>query len=107
MLLSKYMRLNCQILSPISETSELNGMKNFANQNRVLQRDRVLQRRVLERYYCIELLNLCIWGMCMCCPLTLRLHTEKYRELRQIHVRCLGFVFQDRFFTQAGFFNHP
>ena len=52
MLLSKYMRLNCQILSPISETSELNGMKNFAIQNRVLQRDRVLQRRVLERYYC-------------------------------------------------------
>ena len=54
MLLSKYMRLNCQILSPISETSELNGMKNFAIQNRVLQRDRVLQRRVLERYYCIQ-----------------------------------------------------
>ena len=27
-------------------------MKNFAIQNRVLQRDRVLQRRVLERYYC-------------------------------------------------------
>ena len=53
MLLSKYMRLNCQILSPISETPELNGMKNFAIQNRVLQRDRVLQRRVLERYYCI------------------------------------------------------
>ena len=52
MLLSKYMRLNCQILSPISETPELNGMKNFAIQNRVLQRDRVLQRRVLERYYC-------------------------------------------------------
>ena len=49
MLLSKYMRLNCQILSPISETPELNGMKNFAIQNRVLQRDRVLQRRVLER----------------------------------------------------------
>ena len=36
MLLSKYMRLNCQILSPISETPELNGMKNFAIQNRVL-----------------------------------------------------------------------
>ena len=53
MLLSKYMRLNCQILSPISETTELNGMKNFAIQKRVLQRDRVLQRRVLERYYCI------------------------------------------------------
>ena len=53
MLLSKYMRLNCQILSPISETPELNGMKNFAIQNRVLQRDRVLQRRVLERYYCM------------------------------------------------------
>ena len=46
------MRLNCQILSPISETSELNGMKNFAIKNRVLQRDRVLQRRILERYYC-------------------------------------------------------
>ena len=55
MLLSKYMRLNCQILSPISETPELNGMKNFAIQNRVLQRDRVLQRRVLERYYCIPI----------------------------------------------------
>ena len=52
MLLSKYMRLDCQILSPIPETPELNGMKNFAIQNRVLQRDRVLQRRVLERYYC-------------------------------------------------------
>ena len=52
MLISKYMRLNCQILSPISETSELNGMKNFSIQNRVLQRDRVLQRRVLEKYYC-------------------------------------------------------
>ena len=46
------MRLNYQILSPISETSELNGMKKFAIKNRVLQRDRVLQRRVLERYYC-------------------------------------------------------
>ena len=44
------MRLNYQILSPISVTSELNGMKNFANKNRVLQRERVLQRRVLERY---------------------------------------------------------
>ena len=54
MLLSKYMQLNCQSLSPTSETSELNGMKNFAIQNRVLQRDRVLQRRVLERYYCIS-----------------------------------------------------
>ena len=29
------------------------GMKNFAFQNRVLQRDRVLERRVLEREYCI------------------------------------------------------
>ena len=28
-------------------------MKNFAFQNRVLQRDRVLERRVLEREYCI------------------------------------------------------
>ena len=27
-------------------------MKNLAIENRVLQRDRVLQRRVLERYYC-------------------------------------------------------
>ena len=27
------MRLNYQILSPISETSELNGMKNFAIKN--------------------------------------------------------------------------
>jgi hypothetical protein len=27
-------------------------MKNFAFQNRVLQRDRVLERRVLEREYC-------------------------------------------------------
>ena len=27
-------------------------MKNLTIQNRVLQRDRVLQRRVLERYYC-------------------------------------------------------
>ena len=43
------MRLNCQILSPISEMSELNGMKNFAIQNRVLH----LQRRVLKRYHCI------------------------------------------------------
>ena len=49
MLLSKYMWLNCQILSPISETSELNGMKNFAIQNRVQQRDRVLQKRVPYR----------------------------------------------------------
>ena len=46
------MRLHCRILSPISRTSELNGMKHFAIQNRVLQRDHVLQRRVLERYYC-------------------------------------------------------
>ena len=30
------------------------GMKNFAFQNRVLQRDRVLERRVLEREYCIR-----------------------------------------------------
>ena len=44
------MRLNYQILSPISETSELNGMKIFAH------KDRVLQRRVLERYYCTNLL---------------------------------------------------
>ena len=28
-------------------------MKNFAFQNRVLQRDQVLERRVLEREYCI------------------------------------------------------
>jgi hypothetical protein len=28
-------------------------MKNFAFQNRVLQNDRVLERRVLEREYCI------------------------------------------------------
>ena len=49
---SDYMRLNYQIFRLISETSELRGMKNFAIQNRVLQRDRVLQRRVLERYYC-------------------------------------------------------
>ena len=33
-------------------TSKLNGMKNLAIINRVLQRDRVLQRLVLERYYC-------------------------------------------------------
>ena len=32
-------------------------MKNFAIQNRVLQRDRVLQRRVLERYYCIHIMR--------------------------------------------------
>ena len=49
---SDYMRLNYQIFRLISETSELRGMNNFAIQNRVLQRDRVLQRRVLERYYC-------------------------------------------------------
>jgi hypothetical protein len=30
-------------------------MKNFAFQNRVLQRDRVLERRVLEREYCTVL----------------------------------------------------
>ena len=47
------MRLNYQIFTLLSETSELRGMKNVAIQNRVLQRDRVLQRRVLERYYCI------------------------------------------------------
>jgi hypothetical protein len=29
-------------------------MKKFAFQNRVLQRDRVLERRVLEREYCIR-----------------------------------------------------
>ena len=29
-------------------------MKNLAIENRVLQRDRVLQRRVLERYYYLE-----------------------------------------------------
>ena len=29
------------------------GMNNFAFQNRALQRDRVLERRVLEREYCI------------------------------------------------------
>ena len=29
-------------------------MKNFAFQNRVLQRDRVLERRVLEREYCSD-----------------------------------------------------
>ena len=52
---SDYKRLNYQIFTIrlISETSELGGMKNFSIQNRVLQRDRVLQRCVLERYYCI------------------------------------------------------
>ena len=30
----------------------MNGRKNFGRKNRVLQRDRVLQRRVLEREYC-------------------------------------------------------
>ena len=52
---SDYKRLNYQIFTIrlISETSELVGMKNFSIQNRVLQRDRVLQRCVLERYYCI------------------------------------------------------
>ena len=32
-------------------------MKNLAIENRVLQRDRVLQRRVLERYYCTSLIR--------------------------------------------------
>ena len=45
--------LNFKILKLFVETSEPNGMKNLAIQNRVLQRDRVLQRRVLERDYCI------------------------------------------------------
>ena len=51
----KYFRLNHQILSPLSKTPELIGMKNFAIQNRVLQMDRVLlvlvllKMRVLER----------------------------------------------------------
>ena len=45
----KYFRLNHQILSLLLKTPELIGMKNFSIQNRVLQRDRVLQRRVLER----------------------------------------------------------
>ena len=44
--------LNFKILKLFVETSEPNGMKNLAIQNRVLQRDRVLQRRVLERDYC-------------------------------------------------------
>ena len=63
------MRLNYQILGPISETSELNGMKNFAIKNRVLQRDRVLQRRVLERYYCSE--HASSFGIVCHLPLTL------------------------------------
>ena len=45
-------------IKTIFDTSELNGMKNFAIKNRVLvlQRDRVLllQKRVLERYYCTD-----------------------------------------------------
>ena len=45
--------LNFKILKLFVETSEPNGMKNLAIQNRVLQRDRVLQRRILERDYCI------------------------------------------------------
>ena len=80
MLLSKYMRLNCQILSPISETPELNGMKNFAIQNRVLQRDRVLQRRVLERYYCI---------LFSCCMLIFSI----FRECLILRVYNLNFIF--------------
>ena len=32
-------------------------MKNLAIKNRVLQRDRVLQRRVLERYYCTVMIE--------------------------------------------------
>ena len=40
----KYFRLNHQILSSLLKTLELIGMKNFSIQNRVLQRDRVLER---------------------------------------------------------------
>ena len=43
-------QLNCQISRPFFETSEFNGMKNFAIKNRVLQR-RVLE---VERYYCTD-----------------------------------------------------
>ena len=58
---SEYLRSNCQIYRLFFETSKYNGMKNLAIQNRVLQRDRVLERRVLERYYCIPVsfLNEC------------------------------------------------
>ena len=55
--MSKYKQLNCKILRPFFDSSELNGMKNLAIENRVLQRDRVLQRRVLERYYCNHIIN--------------------------------------------------
>ena len=37
-------------------------MKNFAFQNRVLQRDRVLERRILEREYCMLNKELKLWG---------------------------------------------
>jgi len=43
----EYFRLNHQILSSLLKTPELIGMKNFSIQHRVLQRDRVLQRRLL------------------------------------------------------------
>ena len=38
------------------------GMKNFVFQNRVLQRDRVLERRILEREYCMLNKELKLWG---------------------------------------------
>ena len=49
--------LNFKILKLFVETSEPNGIKNLAIQNRVLQRDRVLQRRVLESDYCTTIVT--------------------------------------------------
>ena len=75
--------LNFKILKLFVETSEPNGMKNLAIQNRVLQRDRVLllERRVLERDYC----------------------TGDRRLGEKTGARFLGINFQDRDFNDTAF----
>ena len=55
---SEFLRLNCQIFKLFFETSKYNGMKNLTIQNRVLQ------RRVLERYYCTQIIRFLIEKTC-------------------------------------------
>ena len=51
-------------------------MKNFAFQNRVLWRDRVLERRVLEREYCIKITK------------AKYLHHDQHTAVWLVHSRC-------------------
>ena len=72
-------------------------MKNFAFQNHVLQRDRVLERRVLERYYCTSLSDITVGGITLQANFTDGfLETNDVAVVDDVHkVRIFSFVPQE------------